>query len=194
MANTSATGGYLLSTQTPVDDEALENFIQTVIVGVTGLPGSMVRPAFQPNPPKRPNIGTDWCGFSVSSDKVEAGYAYNELREDGLEQKQQRHEDVVVRCSFYGPNCGRYSGAFRDGLEIPQNREQLFLVGMKYAYSGAITKTGELVDEKWYRRADITATFRRQLDRTFAVLSFVAANGTINTETMSIGWATRPEE
>lgn len=193
MPNTSATGGYLTPSVSPLDDDALLDFLHDVIVGVTGLPNKMVRPAYQADPVKRPNIDTDWCAFWTSNHMPEAGTAYVKIESDGLSGVLQRHETFQVRMSYYGPHASRNAAAFRDNLQIGQNRDQLFLAGMAHIDCSAITSLGDLVDQQWYKRADITGNFRRELNRDYSILSFLSAKGTIETETKTIHWAVGPE-
>lgn len=194
MPNTSATGGYLLPTSpAPLDDVALQDFMQDVIIGLTGLLNTLVRPSFQADPPTRPDIGVDWVGFACSEHLPEAGNAYIEINGDGLGAKIKRHETFNLRCSFYGPNCQSFAGLMRDNLEIGQNRDQLHLAGMAYVDCTEIRQFPELVNKRYYNRADVTFRMRRELGRDYAVLSFASANGTINTETRTIEWAVGPE-
>jgi len=192
MANTSATGGYL--TAGPVlNDDGLLDFMQAVIIGLTGLAGDMVRPAFQPNPPKRPGITVDWCAFFISNQMPEAGNAYVVVDDNGLGSKSQRHETFDMRCSFYGPNSASNAGNVRDNLQIGQNRDQLFLAGIGFVGANPTPTFGELVEEQWYKRSDITLSFRREINRNYSVLSFLSAYGQIITETQTIDWAAGPE-
>lgn len=194
MANTSATGGYLPpGVIQPLDDEAFLDFLQLIVAGVTGLAGQMVRPAYQPNPPKRPGINQNWCAFWTSNNQTEKGYAYTVNDEDGLGSTVVRHETFDLRCSFYGPNAGHYAGIWRDGLEVGQNREVMFLANIGYVGPGPMTALGELVDQQWFNRVDVTVTLRRELTRRYEVLSFLQALGQIVTETMVINWAVGPE-
>ena len=193
MPNTSATGGYLTPASNPLDDDSLLDFMHDVIVGIVGMQNQMVRPAYQENPPKRPGIKADWCAFWTAGHTPEAGNAYVKMSQNGLSSSMQRHETFDVRVSFYGPNASRNAAALRDGLQLAQNREQLFLAGMAHIDCSSITPLGDLVNEQWYRRADITVRFRRELNRVYNVMSFLSANGTINTETQIIPWAVGPE-
>lgn len=193
MPNTSATGGYLTPTAAPLDDDALLDFMHDVIVGVTGLTPKMVRPAYQADPPKRPGIDVDWCAFWITNHTPEAGNAYVKTASDGLSSRSQRHETFEMRMSYYGPNASRNAAAFRDNLQIGQNRDHLFLAGMAHIDCSSITPLGDLVNEQWYKRADITGNFRRELNRDYSILSFLSASGTIETETQTIPWAVSPE-
>lgn len=193
MPNNSGTGGYLLPTSEPLNDGALLDFMQEVIKGVTGLPGKMVRPAYQADPPKRPAINEDWCAFWIGNQTPEAGNAYIKIAADGLSSSSQRHETFQLRMSYYGPNASRNAASFRDNLQIGQNREQLFLAGMAHVDCSAITPLGDLVNQQWYKRADITGNFRRELNRDYGIMSFLSAGGTIATETETTTWAVGPE-
>lgn len=194
MPNTSATGGYLLVTSPAVlNDDAFVDFMHDVVTGVTGLANNLVRPSFQKNPPSRPNSNVNWVGFRIDNQTPEAGNSYVIEAFGGAGATQQRHETFELACTFYGPNCRAYAQAMRDNLEIAQNREILFLAKMAYVDCGSIRQNAEMVHEEWYNRADVTFRFRRQLDMDYAILSFARATGTINTETMTIPWASSPE-
>jgi len=192
MANTSATGGYLTATTSPLDDQALARFMHDVIVGVTGLANELVRPAWQRNPPPRPNHDVLWCGFGVLNQTAEAGGSFVKELDTGLGAEQQRTESFDLLCSVYGSGCAGLAAAIRDGLEISQNREQLFLAEMTYVGSGQVVRLPELVNEIWYERADVTLTFRRVVRREYAILNFLNVYGTYTTDTGLTGsWSTQ---
>jgi len=176
MPNTSATGGYLTQTASSLDGQALRRFLQSVIVGVTGLGATFVRPMWQQNPPPIPSIDVDWCGFAITSQRHESG-AYHEQLDIGG-SNILRHEDVDLLCAFYGPNCLINAGTLRDGVEmISQNREQLLLSGMGIKGFSDITHAPELVNDRFFDRADITMTIARQIRRSYDILHFIGANG-----------------
>jgi len=186
VSNTSATGGYLLGALPPIN--GLRNFIHDLIVGVSGIDAKLVRPRWQPNPPTIPTQTTDWCAFGVvkqipdNSGYISAGDLMAELK---------RHELVEVLCSFYGPSCLGYAGLFRDGLEISQNREALFLADMGLAFYGDTIHTPELINEIWYDRADFSFTLRREIKTEYAILSLLKAQGMISTPDSSENWETQ---
>lgn len=78
--NDSTTGGYLVPQPrpypNPLEGEKLQDFLQGVLVGVTGLLGKMVRPRWQPVPVNIPPQGTDWIAFGITNRPAET-YAYN---------------------------------------------------------------------------------------------------------------------
>lgn len=175
MANTSATGGVLIPdpTSAPLYDDALDDVFQALFVGLTGLDGSMVRPRFQLRPPKQPDASTNWCAVGVMDIDSDAGPAL-----DQSQQEYQRHETIHVLASFYGQNGRALATQARDGLGIVQNNESLASQLMLYVNNDTIRKVPELVGEQWVQRYDLPVTFRRQIKRTYAVESLVAADVT----------------
>lgn len=195
MSNTSATGGYLIPEvlPAPLEDAALDDFLQTVLVGVTGLDPTLVRPRWQEIVPDLPDRSVDWCGFGVISRKSDT-FAY--IGHDGLLSQAegadllQRHEELNLRASFYGPNCQYYGTLLRDGLEIPQNREQLFLAGMGLVSVGDVERAPELVKNIWLSRADLPIVIRRQVLREYPVLNLLSMQGTLATPAITVPLAT----
>lgn len=178
MPNSSATGGYLTQTSSSIDGQALRRFLQSVIVGVTGLNATLVRPMWQQNPPPSPSIDVDWCGFAIMTQRPEKGAFHEQLNAGGA--TLLRHEELDLLCAFYGPNCLVNAGLLRDGLElIAQNREQLFLAGMGVNGFSDITHAPELVNDRFFDRADITMTIQREIRRSYDILHFVGASGNV---------------
>ena len=178
MPNTSATGGYLTQTSSSLDGLALRRFLQSVIVGVTGIDATLVRPMWQQNPPPIPSIDVDWCGFSIMAQRPEKGAFHEQLNSGGA--TLIRHEELDLLCAFYGPSCLANTGLLRDGLElIAQNRAQLFLAGMGVTGFSDTTHAPELVNDRFFDRADITMTVKREIRRSYDVLYFLGANGTV---------------
>jgi hypothetical protein len=179
LPNTSATGGYLdtaLGT-----DKPLRAFFQTMIKSITGIDGSLVRPRWQPNPPKQPSNETNWCAFGFDSVKSDHG-AYVKTALNGLGSTLSRHEDVFLSAAFYGPNCYSFASLLRDGLEIQQNRDVLKQNGVAYLYEEGITHNPELINDIWFDRQDLKLKFNREINREYAILSFVDASGIIVTD------------
>lgn len=189
--NTSASGGYLTPVGTaPLEGEALWDFIQTVIVGITGLDGKMVRPRWQPEPPNIPLAGDAWCAFSIldrpSDTFPQVVHVTNATYPDGADQLQ-RQEELNVLASFYDLGSGgladQYAAQLRDGLVISQNREALQAQGFDFGYSGQPEPVPSLVQVRWLYRVDLAMTFRRQINRTYQVLDLKALQGTLKGET-----------
>jgi len=177
MPNSSATGGFLQQTGASIDGVDLKQFLQQLIVNVTGLAGNLVRPLWQPNPPNIPGIEVDWCAFGIQNQIPDANSYHKQLDEGGAQLL--RHEELEVYCVFYGPDAKINAGKLRDGLEIGQNREILLLngIGLK-GFSN--TKTfPELINNRYFERSDITMTLRREIRRDYDILHFLSADGTV---------------
>lgn len=189
MSNTSATGGPLIPAASPpapypvpLQGEALDDFFQAVIVGITGLDPKLVRPRWQQEPPNLPNKGATWMAIGM----VEAIPDTNavELHNvDGLGTNElQRHEELDLLLSAYGPLADAAMAQLRDGLQIAQNREVLQLAGVGHIETGHPRIVPEYVKDVWLRRVDMHWRVRRGVIRTYPVLSLLSAQGTLNTE------------
>jgi hypothetical protein len=192
MPNTSATGGGLLPIGTPLQsDLQFDLTMQFLVTGVTGIPGQLVRPRWQPSPPAQPLAGTDWCAIGTTQINADTNAVLSHDSQDtppDMGDGQDiliRHESASVLCSFYGPNAVGNASVLRDGLSVSQNVEQLELLGIRFIESGRISRVPDLINQLWINRADISLTFRRKVCRTYAVLNLLSATGAINAETIT---------
>ncbi|MFP5276980.1 MAG: hypothetical protein ACLGPM_07685 [Acidobacteriota bacterium] len=185
MANDSSTGGFLAPTSTGGDlnDDALQDFLQTIIVGITGLAGNLVRPRWQDEPPNVPDAGTNWAAIGPGERE----------RERFSARKQTANGVVVIRnrilqilCSFYGPDAETNGELLAMGFEVPQNREAL--TWQNGAWSGFNLVGGvegpviapALIKGKWYYKADYTFKIRQQQQYTYPVLTLEQATATLD--------------
>ena len=187
MPNTSATGGALTPSPTPAPlyDEALADFFQAWIVGITNIAPTLVRPRWQPEPLNIPAAGIDWIAFGVSIGRGDVFAAelhfpavngYNEVR---------RHEELTVKASFYGPNGGRTASLLREGVSVAQNREVLSINNMGLIECGDIVSVPEFVKMQWYQRSDMQLKIRRQIVRAYPVQTLLSAELVVENETES---------
>nr|WP_244140917.1 hypothetical protein [Burkholderia vietnamiensis] len=175
--NDSSTGGYLAPSvdAPPAEDDALDDLVHDLIVGITALSPDLVRPRWQPTVPKQPEPSVDWCAFGVAEQTSDASPA---IQHDGARQDMYiRHQDINVLCTFYGPRAKGYAQRLADGLSIPQNREQLQLRDMAFVGVSEIRAAPDLVNQQWVRRYDITVKLRRKITRTYAVLTLLQPDG-----------------
>lgn len=180
MSNTSASGGYL----TAVDDTlpgsvTLEQFLQAVIVGITGLGGTLVRPKWQKNPPKQPPTPeTDWCAFGIT---VNSGFVspVTEVNEAGDGAKSSSIVTLNMLLSFYGPNARVYASRLRDGLWLGQNRDVLRTGKIGVKELSDIVFVPEVHGGVTFPRADFNVVLVREEGRTWKVLSILGAQGDI---------------
>lgn len=192
MSNTSATGGYLQQVAGPLEGLDLRRFIGTVLVGVSGFAPEMVRPAWQQNPPPVPNIDTNWMAFGITARRADND-PYQVEKEDGQRTLMLRHEELDIMLAFYGPDCLQKAAEVREGFELTQNTESLLLAGMAYIDLSDIIHAPELVNDRYFDRADTTLTIRREVRREYRILNFVSAYGAIHANrditTLSRDWA-----
>lgn len=181
MGNTSSTGGYLTPDDSllPEEDLALEDIFQQTIVGLTGLPGRLVRPMWQPVMPKIPEPGVTWCAFGISTDDPDANPVVTNLpdaNEGNGGVSLQRHEHIKLQCTFHGPHGQAMATRARDGLAISQNNSMLqvhYSIGL--ISTGQIINIPELINQQWVRRYDFFARFRRKVTRSYPVFNLLSA-------------------
>lgn len=176
----SSTGGFLAPISTPpINDTALYVALQATVTGITGLPGKLVWPRWQPNPAGRPSIDVDWAAVGTTT-LISDTFPFEGHDPTGEgSSTQQAHEEIDVLISFYGPNCEANSKLLRDGLKISQNREAMYAFGLKLIECSGHTKSADLVNNQWYPRADLTVRVRRQVDRTYSILNLKSLDATV---------------
>ncbi len=192
MPNTSATGGFLTQVSGPIEGLDLRRFIGTVLVGVSGFAPEMVRPAWQQNPPPVPGIDVNWMAFGITARRADND-PYQVEKDDGQRTLMLRHEELDIMLAFYGPDCLQKAAEVREGFELTQNTESLLLAGMAYIDLSDIIHAPELVNDRYFDRADTTLTIRREVRREYRILNFVSAYGAIHANrditTLSRDWA-----
>jgi hypothetical protein len=174
-----AISGYPMSAAVvPVTTpDPIVSLFQLAIRAITGIPGAMVRPRWQPNPPLRPGPTVNWCGAGVGNFVADANPYYDT---QGTAGRLIRHESGELSVSMYGPACQENCRLLRDGFNIPQNRWALGSAGIAMTDATAAQHLPELVADVWYERADITFTFNREVRRIYPILSIVSASGVLH--------------
>lgn len=162
---------YVLPDALPAvsDDDALDDALQAAVVGTTGLPGQLVRPRWQPEPPNMPDFSVDWCAIGVTGTR-EGKYLYEEQLTE-TKRLVERDQWLTVLASFYGPNSGRHCGVFRDGIQLWENREALLALEIKLQETGEARQVPALFKERWVRRRDLPVTLVRRVRRVYTLSS-----------------------
>jgi len=177
MANDSSTGGYLLPADAPAPEDAeLDALLQAAVRDITGLPGSLVRPRWQPNPPKQPEPSVDWCAIGVMVQTPDDGPALLHQPDGSGATRLERHVDIEVLATFYGPRASAYASRLRDGLGIPQNLEALRASALAFVSAGAVRAIPEFWNQQWIRRYDLPLLLRRKVTRIYPIRNIVAAD------------------
>ena len=178
----SSTGGYLL-----LVPEALPNgltlvqFIQQLIVGITGLNGSLVREKYQTNAPKIEEVEINWCSFSLST--LQKDYdGFIKQNQSGDNSEVTRHQKLIVSASFYGPNSNQIASQFCNGFLLSQNREVLRSGNLNFNGTSDVTFVPEKKNEQWFKRHDVTLTLTQKEVNTTAVQSLESYSGTIKAQ------------
>lgn len=173
MANDSTVAGYLTpdANPAPLEDAELDKFLHDLIVGVTGLPGDMVRPRWQAEPPTQPERADDWMAFGVMDEDADT-YAATVHTIDSSEV--QRHEYIDILISSYGPHGRGNMKLLRDGLQVEQNRAALSANAMGLVETGRIITAPSLAKDLWLNRFDMTMRLRRENRRVFGVKSIAS--------------------
>jgi hypothetical protein len=204
----SASGGFLQPQQSALlEDDALDDFLQMLVAGITGLPGAMVRPRWQTQEPILPPIDTDWSAIGIvsrdgdtySTEWHEGGGPTSDIGNYEIgaspiggalspgasgpaSSSIIRHETLNIVATFYGPNCQGNAALLRDGLGLAQNREVLFLARMGLQEIGQLARGPELVKGNWLGRVDLPFSIRRAIVRNYAILNLRQLQGTLATD------------
>lgn len=164
----------------PVEDDALDDVLQALVVGITGLEADLVRPRWQTVVPKRPEPDVDWCSIGVMSSTPDANAYVQHLSGVSIGQPagdlSQRHETLEVLASFYGPHAKANLGILRDGLWIEQNLYAAKASGLYFTgHMDPGRPAPEFINQQWIRRWDGAFTFRRMVARAYLVNNIVSA-------------------
>jgi hypothetical protein len=183
--NDSSTGGFLSPAPAglPPEDTALDEILQALVVGVTGLPGNLIRPRWQPRPPPVPEPSVDWCAIGITDEDPEPNISQVHLSAGQGSTISYDVDTVTVLASFYGPTARGNAKLLRTGLMIPQNRETLYNSGLALMeIPGKTVFLPEIVNNQTLRRADIQIMFRRRTTLVWPILNILEMQGTILTD------------
>jgi hypothetical protein len=177
----------------PPDGQPLENFLQQMVAGITGIPEDLVRPRWQPEEPALPDYGTDWIAVGVTTSEPDPGWPWEwydpgapdlPVTEDGDPEGlfTQSHEVFELLCTCYGEHADWYDGLIRDGFRITQNNALLLLSGMALNRVTGRVFAPEFLQGRWWRRADRRVLIHRNIRRLYPILNLLSGHGIIATD------------
>ncbi len=176
------------------EDDAFDAILQQAVVGMTGLPGDMVRPLWQLVPPTEPELTENWAAVGILKHSGEFNVAtmhhgtgaIGESDGDktgplpGGWDETQHHEILDIMVSFYGPNSRSYADMFHEGLYVDQNRAMLReQADLGLIDIGDITAVPEMVNQRWRKRNDLRFRLYRLSRHSYPVRNLQEASGTI---------------
>ena len=174
--------GYLQQASADaLDDNALALALQALVVGVTGLDPTLVRPRWQPQMPKRPSAQTNWAAIGVTTYIAQDYPEY--VQDEELSGTLRRLEHVHVLAIFYGPSSSNYASLFRDGLYIEQNLAVLYRSGLKLISADDITHAPEEINTGWIPRSDVPLRFTRMINRVYPTRTITSAEVIVTADT-----------
>lgn len=186
--NTSATGGYVTDQPPSVlSGEHITRLLQKMVMALTGLPGTLVRPRWQPMPPSQPPAETTWA--SVGVQRVEADeFPYIVHDPSGTfpgalapgVDRMQRHATLTVLVTFYGPEAEDTGGRLRDALYIPQQMEGMR--PLKLLTVRDLARAPEMINQQWIDRVDLEIDLRMQINRVYPIYDLAGADLNIRTD------------
>ena len=165
----------------PPNDDALAGILQQMVVGITGLDGSLVRPRWQPQPPTQPSVTTVWCAIGITRYEP---FDYPQWTQDDDDSGTlHRYERLDVMATFYGPQSAWWAAKLRDGLYLYQNHLTLSAQGVKLRSVDETTHLGELINTQYVSRSDLPMSFVRFVESGFAISAIAQVSVSFITDT-----------
>jgi hypothetical protein len=163
-----------------LEGPALYDFVQAFVVGITGLPGNMVRVSYQSEPPNPPDAGTCWAAVTIGD--RDAAMFPPVVHSPGVDTLKGQ-EELKLLCSFFdlgsGGQADFYASLMRDGMQIDENRWVLQLNGWGIGSIGSLVAVPVLLKTRWLYRMDLAILMRREVVRQYTVLDIAVADGTL---------------
>ncbi len=157
------------------------DFLQAVFTGISGIDGKLVRPDWQPAPPKMPDIDVNWLAIGLEDADPDANAYVGSVVAAGpvIVNVTQRMEKLAIKARFYGPQAYELMGLTRDGFQIPSNLIALTQAGMGFVGTSKGHRVPELINERWFDSWEMGVYMNRQILRSYPILTFLSVSGSI---------------
>lgn len=183
---------FVAATDSSLYDDSLDDAIQAGIVGALGaLPGELVKPRWQPEPPNAQQQATNWASVGVVSSEMSVN-SYEEALLDDNTLQIRYLERLYVLVSFYGTNAALYDARLRAGLMVTHNTAAFRAAGLAVVEHGTPTRVPSLLKARWQPRVDSTLILSRFSAHKFGVGRIKFAALTIDSETQQRGFSSIP--
>jgi hypothetical protein len=148
----------------PLYDNPLDDFFHAFLVALSTIPGALVRPRWQPEPPNLPNFATDWLAWGIT-EMGEDRFAFQDQVQVGMggfHGVVERDEILTMLMSFYGPRSAQLAKQVSASIQLGQNRPYLRAQNLTVIEVLDPVKVPALLKEKWVPRVDQRIRFRRR--------------------------------
>jgi hypothetical protein len=163
--------------------------MQTMVSQLSNLPGTLVRPRWQPMPPTQPDAGTTWAAVGILRTEADQfPYIVHDpsttlpgQSSPGVD-RMQRHATISVIVTYYGPLAEDSAAMLRDALYVPQNMEPLTAISAKILEVHDMNRVPEIINQQFIDRVDLRIDLRQQINRVYPIFDIASAAVQVNTE------------
>jgi hypothetical protein len=142
------------------------------VKAVVGLPGPLVRPRWQVEPPAFPPPDVTWVSIGIDRREAETYANVIHLENAGHPQGADmilRQEALDLRCTFFGPDADAAAERLRAGIHVTQNRDGLRSAGVGLTSVGSAIAVPALINDRWVYGIDVTVYFCRAVGLVYDV-------------------------
>jgi len=180
------------TTYSPYEGQDLNRFIQTWLVGLTGLNNDLVMTEFQTEPANIPVAGEAWCSFRYSRIDSNA-FPYIDYDASNLIYTLQNHEMLEIALTFYdlGTNgqAAYLAALTRDNLKISYNSYYLQNNNCNLRGTNGPYVVPVIFKSRWQYKERLDIYVMRNVGREYDIPTIASANITLyidNIMTMNI--------
>lgn len=164
----SSAAGFLAPLASPIYDNPLDDFFHAFLAALSTIPGALVRPRWQPEPPNLPAFTTDWMAWGIVDVDTDR-FAYQGQASDDDQFVVERDEILTMLMSFYGPRAGQLASQVSASMQLSQNRAYLRTQNITLIEVMNQSRVPALLKEKWVPRVDQRVLFRRRASWAYQV-------------------------
>jgi hypothetical protein len=186
----SSAAGFLAPLTAPIYDNPLDDFFHAFLVALSTLPGQLVRPRWQEEPPNMPDFSVDWLAWGITEIE-EDPFAYQGQADEDT-GVVERDEILVMLMSFYGPRAGQLGKQVSASIQLAQNRAYLRAQNMTVIEVAGQVRLPALLKDKWVPRVDQRVRFRRRATWAYQIHAIEQFQGGLHNELYNTPLETTP--